>query len=202
VLRACLVGGVPLLVACVIAIFRFVGPAIVLAMAVQWCSYGLIWLWSGPAAAKRALNASFIWQALFMMMMCWAAAGGFTACRAGRRARAEAAASAQARELLAHSELEALRSKPNPHFLFNMLHGSVTLARKDSVRAERALLMFSGLLRHVLDTPTRPAATPCRWPTSWPSRATTWRWSSCAWRSVCRWSGRSTTQPRACRSRC
>jgi signal transduction histidine kinase len=203
VLRAYLVGCVPLLVVYMIATetdgdlsrgfdllnalgatFRFVGPAFVLllpvwditgwleragvrvgllllahgalaivfAVAVQWSSYGLIWLWSGPAAAERALNAWFIWQAMFMMMMYWAAAGGFTAYRAVRRARAEAAASAQARELLARSELEALRSKLNPHFLFNTLHGIVTLVRKDAVRAERALLMFSDLLRYVLDT--------------------------------------------------
>lgn len=126
--------------------------AIVFAVAVQWGSYGLIWLWSGPDAAERALRSWFIWQAMFMMMMYWAAAGGFTAYRAVRRAHTEAAASAQARELLARSELEALRSKLNPHFLFNTLHGIVTLVRKDSVRAEQALLMFSDLLRYVLDT--------------------------------------------------
>jgi hypothetical protein len=62
------------------------------------------------------------------------------------------AASVQARELLARSELEALRSKLNPHFLFNMLHGIVTLVRKDAVRADRVLLMFSDLLRYVPDT--------------------------------------------------
>jgi signal transduction histidine kinase len=203
VLRAYLVGCVPLLVVYMIATetdgdlsrgfnlisalgatFRFVGPAFVLllpvwditgwleragvrvgllllahgalaivfAVGVQWSSYGLIWLWSGPAAAQRALDSWFIWQAMFMMMMYWAAAGGFTAYRAVRRARAEAEAVAQARELLARTELAALRSKLNPHFLFNTLHGIVTLVRKDAVRAERALLMFSDLLRYVLDT--------------------------------------------------
>jgi signal transduction histidine kinase len=126
--------------------------AVVFAVAVQWSSYGLIWLWSGPQAAERALNSWFIWQAMFMMMMYWAAAGGFTAYRAVRRARAEAQATAQARELLARSELAALRSKLNPHFLFNTLHGIVTLVRKDARRAEQALLRFSDLLRYVLDT--------------------------------------------------
>jgi signal transduction histidine kinase len=203
VLRAYLVGCVPLLVVYMIATetdgdlsrgfdlasalgatFRFVGPAFVLllpvwditgwleragvrvgllllahgalaivfAAGVQWSSYGLIWLWSGPAAAERALSSWFIWQAMFMMMMYWAAAGGFTAYRAVRRARAEAAASAQARELLARSELAALRGKLNPHFLFNTLHGILTLVRKDTPRAEQALLRFSDLLRYVLDT--------------------------------------------------
>lgn len=203
VLRAYLVGCVPLLVVYMIATetdgdlsrgfnllsalgatFRFVGPAFVLllpvwditgwleragvrvgllllahgalavvfAVGVQWSSYGLIWLWSGPAAAQRALESWFIWQAMFMMMMYWAAAGGFTAYRAVRRARAEAEATAQARELLARTELAALRSKLNPHFLFNTLHGIVTLVRKDTRQAEEALLRFSDLLRYVLDT--------------------------------------------------
>jgi signal transduction histidine kinase len=203
VLRAYLVGCVPLLVVYMIATetdgdlsrgfnlwsalsstFRFVGPAFVLllpvwditgwlerarvrvsllllahgalaivfAIAVQWSSYGLIWLWRGPEAAQRALDAWFIWQAMMMMMMYWAAAGGFTAYRAVQRARAEAVASAQARELLARTELAALRSKLNPHFLFNTLHGIVTLVRKDTKRAEEALLRFSDLLRYVLDT--------------------------------------------------
>jgi signal transduction histidine kinase len=203
VLRAYLVGCVPLLVVYMIATetdgdlsrgfnlasalgstFRFVGPAFVLllpvwditgwleragvrvgllllahgalaivfAIGVQWSSYGLIWLWSGPAAAQRALDAWFIWQAMMMMMMYWAAAGGFTAYRAVRRARAEAAATVQARELLARTELAALRNKLNPHFLFNTLHGIVTLVRKDTRRAEEALLRFSDLLRYVLDT--------------------------------------------------
>lgn len=148
--------------------------AVVFAVLVQWASYGLIWLWSGPEAAARALRAWFIWQAMFMMMMYWAAAGGFTAYRAVRRARAEAVASAQARELLARSELAALRSKLNPHFLFNTLHGMAALVRRDlraaearalggphaeavrrSSAAEEALLRFSDLLRYVLDTERR-----------------------------------------------
>jgi hypothetical protein len=214
VLRAYLIGCLPLLVVYMIATetdgdltrgfdlfnalgatFRFVGPAFVLllpvwditgwferhqvrvsllllahgalavlfALLVQWSSYGLIWLWSGPEAAERALRSWFIWQAMFMMMMYWAAAGGFTAYRAVRRARAEAAASAEARELLVRTELAALRSKLNPHFLFNTLHGLVALVRRELRKdgrsgpseAEAALLMFSDLLRYVLDTEKR-----------------------------------------------
>jgi signal transduction histidine kinase len=122
------------------------------AVAVQWCSYMLIWALRDLAAAERARQSWFIWQAMFMMLMYWAAAGGFTAYRAVLRARQEAAATAQAQTLLARAELAALRNKLNPHFLFNTLHSIIALTRKDSPRAEKALLMFSDMLRYVLET--------------------------------------------------
>ena len=126
--------------------------AIVFAAAVQASSYLIIWAWYDLKSAERARQSWFIWQGMFMMMMYWAAAGGFTAYRAVQRARAEAAASAQAQTLLARTELAALRNKLNPHFLFNTLHSIIALTRKDAPRAEKALLMFSDLLRYVLDT--------------------------------------------------
>ena len=126
--------------------------AIVFAAAVQTSSYALIWATLGLQTAEKARGAWFIWQGMFMMMMYWAAAGGFSAYRAVQRARAEAAASAQAQTLLARTELAALRNKLNPHFLFNTLHSIIALTRNDALRAEGALLMFSDMLRYVLDT--------------------------------------------------
>ncbi len=126
--------------------------AVAFALAVQWSSYGLIWLFRGLASAERARQQWFIWQGMFMMMMYWAAAGGFSAYRAVLRARREAAAAQEAQALLARTELAALRNKLNPHFLFNTLHSIIALTRKDAARAEQALLIFSDLLRHVLDT--------------------------------------------------
>jgi signal transduction histidine kinase len=126
--------------------------AIVFAFAVQAASYGLIWAVLGKAAAERGRQSWFIWQAMFMMMMYWAGAGGFTAYRAVLRARSEAAARAQAQALLARTELAALRNKLNPHFLFNTLHSIIALARKDPPQAVKALHIFSDMLRHVLDT--------------------------------------------------
>lgn len=126
--------------------------AVVFAAAVQGSSYLLIWLFLGLKTAERARGQWFIWQGMFMMMMYWAAAGGFTAYRAVQRARAEAAATAQAQALLARAELAALRNKLNPHFLFNTLHSIIALTRRDAPRAEQALHLFSDLLRYVLDT--------------------------------------------------
>ncbi len=128
--------------------------AMALIFAVAWhlLLYATFWLLYGPEVAERARRGWFIWQAMFGMMMYWAVAGGFTAYRAVQRARQEAAASAQATALLARTELAALRQKLNPHFLFNTLHSLQALVRKDAQRAEQALLMFSDMLRYVLDT--------------------------------------------------
>jgi signal transduction histidine kinase len=128
------------------------GMSLVFATVWLSCTYFLIWLTLGHEAAERARNQWIIWQAMWGMMMYWAVAGGFTAYRAVVRARAEAAASAQAQALLARTELAALRNKLNPHFLFNTLHSIIALTRKDAARAEGALLMFSDMLRYVLDT--------------------------------------------------
>ena len=128
------------------------GMALVFAVACQFCSYWMIWATLGFEAAQSARERWFIWQAMFDMLMYWTAAGGFTAYRAVVRARAEAAASVQAQTLLARAELAALRNKLNPHFLFNTLHSIIALTRQDPARAEGALLMFSDMLRYVLDT--------------------------------------------------
>lgn len=128
-----------------------VGMAIVFVGAWHAVLYGLIGLIYGLASAEKARAMWFVWQGLWGMMMYWAVAGGFTAYRAIERARAEAAASAQAQALLARTELAALRNKLNPHFLFNTLHSIIALTRRDAASAERALLKFSDLLRHVLD---------------------------------------------------
>jgi signal transduction histidine kinase len=128
------------------------GMAMVFAGATQAASFLLIALWRDWGAAFDARNRWFIWQGMFVMLMYWAAAGGFTAYRAVQKARAEAAATAQAQTLLARTELAALRNKLNPHFLFNTLHSIIALTRRDGPRAEKALLMFSDMLRYVLHT--------------------------------------------------
>jgi signal transduction histidine kinase len=126
--------------------------SIVFAAGTQLLVYLAIWATSGFEAAESSRNRWFLWQGLWSMMMYCSAAGGFTAYRAVWRARAEAATTVQAQTLLARTELVALRNKLNPHFLFNTLHSIIALTRKDAASAEKALLMFSDMLRYVLDT--------------------------------------------------
>jgi signal transduction histidine kinase len=133
-------------------LLNHIGMALVFAVAWHLLLYAMFWVLFGEATAERARRNWFIWQTMFAMMMYWAVAGGFTAFRAVQRARVEAAASAQATALLARTELAALRNKLNPHFLFNTLHSLTALVRRNPKQAEEALLMFSDMLRYVLDT--------------------------------------------------
>lgn len=52
---------------------------------------------------------------------------------------------------LAQAQLEILRSKMEPHFLFNALNSIATLTRKDPGSAERMTLQLAALLRVLLD---------------------------------------------------
>jgi LytS/YehU family sensor histidine kinase len=94
----------------------------------------------------------YIWPLLYHAMTYALGAGIFHLVRANEAAHRQALAIHQAQSLLIASELNALRSKLNPHFLFNTLHSIIALTRKDSTAAEAALFQFSDMLRYVLDT--------------------------------------------------
>jgi len=51
-------------------------------------------------------------------------------------------------QLLRDSELQVMRAKLNPHFLFNTLHTIMILFRKDANKAEQAMEQFSDLIRY------------------------------------------------------
>lgn len=96
--------------------------------------------------------AWFIWPVLFITMAYALIATMFHMIRVNHAHGRQAAAIAHAHGLLVASELNALRSKLNPHFLFNTLHSIIALTRKDPAAAETALFQFSDMLRYVLDT--------------------------------------------------
>ncbi|BAH39380.1 MAG TPA: hypothetical protein DGD08_02225 [Gemmatimonas aurantiaca] len=58
----------------------------------------------------------------------------------------------EADALRVRAELEALRGRLDPHFLFNTLHSLMALSRLDPARTEQALGQLSDLLRYVLDS--------------------------------------------------
>jgi sensor histidine kinase YesM len=94
----------------------------------------------------------YIWPTLYFIMTYVVIAAVFHTVRMNAAARRQAAAIQQAHSLLIASELNALRNKLNPHFLFNTLHSIIALTRKDPDAAETALFQFSDMLRYVLDT--------------------------------------------------
>lgn len=64
-----------------------------------------------------------------------------------------ASARLRERELAgARADLQALRARLDPHFLFNTLHSLTTLVRSDPSAAEDALERFGDLMRYVLET--------------------------------------------------
>ncbi len=67
-----------------------------------------------------------------------------------RAVRAERDAEAGKRHAL-RAELDALRSRTNPHFLFNALNTIAALIAEDPARAEDAVERLAGLLRHALE---------------------------------------------------
>jgi two-component system LytT family sensor kinase len=70
------------------------------------------------------------------------------------RARNQELEGAKLQQALAESELQALKSQLQPHFLFNTLHGISTLIEVDRVRAKAMVLKLSSLLRTVLQDGT------------------------------------------------
>jgi sensor histidine kinase YesM len=72
-----------------------------------------------------------------------------------RRAAALQASEAEAREQLLRAQLEALKARTNPHFLFNSLNAVASLIGEDPPRAEAAVLRLASLLRYALEGATR-----------------------------------------------
>lgn len=92
------------------------------------------------------------WPFMYSLMSYAFFAGIFHSVRANAVAQRQTVAMQQAQNLLVAAELSALRSKLNPHFLFNTLHSIIALTRRDAVAAETALFQFSDMLRYILDT--------------------------------------------------
>ncbi len=93
-----------------------------------------------------------IWPFLYNVMSYAVVAGVFHVVRANAAIQRQALAQQQAHTLLVATELGALRSKLNPHFLFNTLHSIIALTQRNPQAAETALFQFSNMLRYVLDT--------------------------------------------------
>ncbi len=55
---------------------------------------------------------------------------------------------ARAESARARAELQALRARIDPHFLFNTLHSLLALVRQDPGRAEEAIEQFADILRY------------------------------------------------------
>jgi len=73
-----------------------------------------------------------------------------------RESRDRQVRAAELESLLRQSQLEALRSQLNPHFLFNSLHSIAELVHQDPKLAEQLIVRLGELLRRALDTAKQP----------------------------------------------
>jgi sensor histidine kinase YesM len=101
---------------------------------------GLVHTFLPRRAAEPAFNQGLAWIVVWGIAI-YAALAQFARAQLNLRER-EAA--------MKRSELVALRSQLDPHFLFNTLHSLTQLAREDPVATEEALERFGNLMRYVL----------------------------------------------------
>ncbi|HEY0930904.1 MAG TPA: histidine kinase [Gemmatimonas sp.] len=120
-----------------------------------WAGLILVMMWLDLRSWNRVfvVSSSWIgWQG-FNGVVLYAVVAGLTWMGvASRRSQEMEAQRHEADALRVRAELEALRGRLDPHFLFNTLHSLMALARLDPARTEMALGQLSDLLRYVLDS--------------------------------------------------
>ena len=90
------------------------------------------------------------WQAFSGLMVYGTLIGFSYMVQAQERAQHQERLRIEAETLRVRSDLSALRSQLNPHFLFNTLHSVTSLVGSDPAKAEQALLSLSSMLRYAL----------------------------------------------------
>ena len=91
------------------------------------------------------------WQTFEGVLLYFALCGVMWARQSSQRAREQAARLERIDALRTRAQLEALRGRLDPHFLFNTLHSVTVLIRRDPAAAEEAVERLSAILRYVLD---------------------------------------------------
>jgi signal transduction histidine kinase len=135
----------------ILAIARHAGGAALFSAALTAAIIGVAYL-VGPEEARAFLRSGDpAWQFLYGFVIYGAIAAAVRAVRAQARLKERELAAARA-------ELQALRARLDPHFLFNTLHSLTQLARDDPGATEDALEQFANLMRYVLNAGREPSA--------------------------------------------
>lgn len=113
--------------------------------------YGRIAIGEGWETAGPILRSDAGWTLLMGFWLFGVITGVSYVIRGEQRIREQQRAVERAEALRARAELQALRARIHPHFLFNTLHGVKSLVRRDPVRAELAIERLGDLLRSLLD---------------------------------------------------
>lgn len=103
-----------------------------------------------PVLELLKMSKAIGWQFLMGVWLYGVVAGVSYAIQTQRRASENERRALRAESALAGARLEALRSRLNPHFLFNALHTVGALVRQDAARAESAVEKLGDMLRYTL----------------------------------------------------
>lgn len=116
-----------------------------------WLAAKWNWIWLGKdnTAGFAAPLLVAYWAQTALMLGLWAALWSWTV--AMRRYREGEIARLNAESLRHASELDALRARLNPHFVFNALNNLRALINEDTERARELVTRLSSTLRHALD---------------------------------------------------
>jgi anti-sigma regulatory factor (Ser/Thr protein kinase) len=112
--------------------------------------YGRIAIGEGWETAGPILRSDAGWTLLMGFWLFGVITGVSHVIRGEQRIREQQKAVECAEALRARAELQALRARLHPHFLFNTLHGVKSLVRRDPARAEVAIERLGDLLRSLL----------------------------------------------------
>jgi sensor histidine kinase YesM len=100
--------------------------------------------------ASVVVSRIVAWQFLMGVWLYGLVAGVSYSIQIRERANKSERRAMRAEAALVEARLEALRSRLNPHFLFNALHTVGALVRQDAARAENAVEKLGDILRHTL----------------------------------------------------
>lgn len=123
---------------------------------VLWCLGGTLaafWLWQATTHGAWRLptdGLNVAWKCLFSMLVFGALAGVGRARYHALRAEEAAARAHRAERLRLEARLAILRAQLNPHFILNVLHSLVGLARRDPETTSAALERLGTTLRYAL----------------------------------------------------
>jgi signal transduction histidine kinase len=123
-----------------------VACALGFALVAEGGTLGILWLMLRDKL--RMPPALLMWGALVDALIFAIIAGVANARRVGAALAFERERAAAAEASRARAELSALRSRIDPHFLFNTLHSLLALVHHDPLRAEEAIEQFGDLLRY------------------------------------------------------
>ncbi|WP_396216818.1 sensor histidine kinase [Gemmatimonas sp.] len=135
--------------------FFLVHAGMALLYAALWDAFILLGVRQSVASWElvgKEVAAWLHWQT-FEGVLIYATLCGVTWARqSAARGRAQESRLAHIEAERARAELEALRGRLDPHFLFNTLHSVTVLIQHDPVSAAQAVERLSALLRYVLDS--------------------------------------------------